>query len=325
MLSYIKYILRSNPLYVKYCQARVNDLRYFIKNVRLYLKKYHFSIDKNFSGRNTLYFIFDPNQKHPGLADRLKVICCMYWVAKTNGFDFKIILDSSLNLSNYLGENKVKWIGAEKELSYSLKNSRLLAYNGGGKIPKLNKNIKQYHVFYYIGLNIMVHNVKNWQCVWRECFNELFVYKDVLLKKYLETGLTRKKYIAAHLRFVNALEHFEDGHYNSISKEQQTKLIDDCPKTLHEIQNNHKEPLVVFSDSNTFINICKRVGFKTLQGNIGHISFNSDTETELKAFLDFYAISQSKKVYRIIKPHMYGTTFSYYAAICGNAEFETIA
>lgn len=324
MYSYIKYKLRNNHFYVRYCQTQVNNLRYFVKHIKLYLRKYHIPIDKEVDG-NTVYFIFDSEQRHPGLADRLKVIVCAYWVAKINGFDFRVIFDHSLNFPAYLDENQVKWIGSNEELSYSIRNSRLLAYNGGGKIPKLNKRIKQYHIIYYIGINILArNNIKNWEAIWRQCFNELFVYKDYLIKNYNNTGLVRRKYIAAHLRFVNALEHFEDGHYNSISKEEQQKLINDCLETISGIQNNHKEPLIVFSDSNTFIECAKEAGFEFLQGNIGHVSFKNDAETELKAFLDFYAISQSKKVYRIIKPKMYGTTFSYYAAISGDAILETI-
>lgn len=127
-----------------------------------------------------------------------------------------------------------------------------------------------------------------------------------------------------HLRFVNALEHFEDGFSNSITKEEQEKLIQDCLKTLAEIQHNHKEPLVLFSDSNIFIEKARQKGYRSLQGKIGHISFKNNAETELKTFLDFYAISQSKKVYTIVKPHMYTTVFSYYAAIIGDVEQEFV-
>lgn len=113
-------------------------------------------------------------------------------MAKTNGFDFKVILDSSLDLSKYLGESKIKWIGSKDDLSYSLRNSRLLAYNGDWKIPLLNKRIKQYHIVLYSGRDIMIYNkVQNWKKVWKQCFDELFLFKDSLIELYNDTGLAR--------------------------------------------------------------------------------------------------------------------------------------
>lgn len=324
MIEYIKYKLRGNSFYKKYCQTRVNDMRYFFKNMRMYFNKYRFKKDKEVEG-NTLYFIFDDKQRHPGLADRLKVLACVYYVAKINGFDFKIICDRSLDLPKYLNENEVKWVGSEDELSYSLRNSRLIAYNGGGKVPKLNKKVKQYHIYYYIGLSILrSNNIPDYERVWSKHYRELFQTKDIIKEKYHLTGLEPNKYIAVHLRFVNSLEHFEDGFYNAITVDEQEKLIADCLDAIRDIQSKHSEPVVIFSDSNRFINCAKEAGYRTLEGEIGHISFNGSDDAQMKAFLDFYAISQSKKVYRIVKPHMYYTTFSMFGAMCEDKEFETI-
>ena len=99
IVSYIKYRLRNNRFYLRYCATWINDVRYFIKHVKLYLRKYHISKDKEVNG-NTMYFIFDPEQRHPGLADRLKVIVCAYWVAKINNFKFNVILEPFLIFQN---------------------------------------------------------------------------------------------------------------------------------------------------------------------------------------------------------------------------------
>lgn len=83
-------------------------------------------------------------------------------------------------------------------MSYSLKNSRLLAYNGDWKIPQLNKRIKQYHIVHYIGRNIMAYNnIENWRSIWSQCFNELFTFDDDLIKCYNNTGLNRGGYCSA--------------------------------------------------------------------------------------------------------------------------------
>lgn len=321
----IKAILRKNPFYIRYCQRYVNDVRFFYKNIRLYISYFSLKKDKNIEG-NTLYFVFDHQQTHPGLADRLKVICCAYYIAKINSFDFKIIFDTPFLLQDYLEPNKINWKGQWDDLSYSFKNARLLAYNGMGKIPHLNNKIKQYIIRNYIGKNILeCNNIPNWEKIWRDCYNYLFKPSQKLLDVIQVSNLVPRKYIAVHLRFVNALEHFEDGYYNKLNLKRQEQLICKCLSVLYDLKYKEHFPIVVFSDSNKFLEIVKLKGFTVIEGNVGHISFNSDSDTVLKTFLDFYLIGQSKKAFRIVSHEMYNTTFSYYAALAGGATFETIS
>lgn len=72
-LEKIKYILRGSRYYRKYFQTTVNSLRYYFRNLHYYWQLYSFKKDREVSG-NTLYFIIDPNIKHPGLVDRFKAI-----------------------------------------------------------------------------------------------------------------------------------------------------------------------------------------------------------------------------------------------------------
>ena len=327
MFSRIKAFLRGNSFYVNHLQRRVNDCRYFASNIKFYICHFSFRKDKEVEG-NTLYFVYDPSQKHPGLADRLKVICCVYYIAKINGFDFKLIFETPFKLCDYLECNKYNWVGHWEDLSFSFKNSRMLAYNGMGKIPHLNKKYKQYLIYYYIGKNILQCNhVPEWEKVWAECYNDLFKPSYKLLNAYKISGQGYKErsYIAVHLRFVNALEHFEDGHYNSLNKEKQDKLIERCLNALTDIQIKENKPIIVFSDSNRFLNIAKMKGYAIIDGEVHHISFQVDKDNILKTFLDFYMIGRSEKTYRILAPEMYATTFSYYAAISGGSKFETLS
>ena len=156
-LEKIKYILRGSRYYRKYFQTTVNSLRYYFRNLHYYWQLYSFKKDREVSG-NTLYFIIDPNIKHPGLVDRFKAIVGLFYVAKINGFDFKVIFNHPFKLEEYLSVNKYNWIANQSELSYSLQNVRLIPYNGSGKIPRLSKTIKQYHVYCYIGYDIISSN-----------------------------------------------------------------------------------------------------------------------------------------------------------------------
>ena len=156
-LEKIIYILRGSRYYRKYFQTTVNSLRYYFRNLHYYWQLYSFKKDREVSG-NTLYFIIDPNIKHPGLVDRFKAIVGLFYVAKINGFDFKVIFNHPFKLEEYLSVNKYNWIANQSELSYSLQNVRLIPYNGSGKIPRLSKTIKQYHVYCYIGYDIISSN-----------------------------------------------------------------------------------------------------------------------------------------------------------------------
>lgn len=116
----IKYYLRNNDFYVRYLQSRVNDIRYFIKNLSYYFKYYHIQKRQGSKEGNTIYFILDSRLPHPGLADRLKVTACIYYIAKINGFDFRLIGGIVRIYPDFLSENEVHWNADKDELSYSL-------------------------------------------------------------------------------------------------------------------------------------------------------------------------------------------------------------
>lgn len=318
LIEYIEHTLRTNPFYVKYIQRRVNHWRYCMKDLKVYCRQYRWKRDREVAG-NTVYFVFDPTQKHPGMTDRLKVIVCCYWVAKQNGFDFKVVYDQPHRLSDYYSEGDVHWIAERDELSYSLQNSRLLSYNGSAAVPRLDKRVKQYHIMHYIGINILYTNqIPDASMQWSRCFEQLFRPSVRLQQAFETTGLQLRRYAAVHFRFVNALEHFEDGYFNALSAEEQQQLIDRCLLALKRIEAQCEGlPLYIFSDSSRFIGIAREHGYQSLEGHVGHVSFSNDTDTLLKAFLDSYAISQSAVSFRVLGGALYNSTFPFYAALMG--------
>lgn len=322
----IKYYLRNNDFYVRYLQSRVNDIRYFIKNLSYYFKYYHIRKDKEVKG-NTIYFILDSRLPHPGLADRLKVTACIYYIAKINGFDFRLIVDDNFSLPDFLSENEVHWNADKDELSYSLRNTRLLAYNGSGKIPKLNRRVKQYHIYFYIGKNILLsNNIPNYERVWTTCYRELFKPSPFLQQMIEMQGLEENSYIAVHLRFVNALEQFELGFFNNLDDTGRQKLIYRCLAALDDLRKKNSPcPIVVFSDSFTFLKHAKVDNYLVLDGKIGHLSHCAgDKDTMLKTFIDYYMISRARSIYMITAPEMYLSVFSTYAALTGGKDIRVI-
>ncbi len=300
-------------------------MRYFVRSCKYYLKYYSFRKDKDVMG-HTLYFIIDPKIGHPGLSDRYKAIIGCYYIAKQNGFDFKIIFETPFRLIDYLDVNVYDWTADKTDLSYSLRNARVIPYNGGGKVPRLNRSVKQYHVYNYIGYDILETNrIPDYKRVWGGLYNDLFKPNNLIVRQIKETGFVKDSYIAVHLRFVNALEHFEGNQFNMLSEEKKEALIQRCLAGIREIiAENDEIPVLVFSDSSVFLNRVKELPVHVLDGKIGHISFEGDKEVVVKTFVDFYMISAARQTYVIHAPEMYGTVFSYYAVLSGMKEVITV-
>ena len=323
LLEHIKCFLRKNKFYVTYCQTIVNDCRYWCRGIKYYIKLYHYRLDKKVAG-NTVFFIIDPNISHPGLADRFKAIIGAYYIALQNGFDFKIIFYHPFELHYYLNSAGDKnWVASLDDLSYSVKNSRIIAYNGGGKVPKLNKRIKQYHIYSYIGYDILYTNkVNDYKKLWGTLFKQLFKPAPILSEALKALNLKENEYISVHLRFVNALEQVEDNQFNYLTDDEKKQLIQNCLVGIKNIISKYPEKrILVFSDSNIFLNLVKKeLPVIVLDGEVGHISFKNSENIALKTFVDFYVMSRSLKVIRILNKSMYATAFSYHAALAGGKE-----
>ena len=229
MLNHIKQFLRSNSFYQRYAQTWVNDCRYAFRNARLWRSDYHRDGALHPAG-HTLYFILDPRQRHPGFADRLKVFCCLGHIAQVNGLDFRLVLDDSFPLQRYLepASADVDWRGTVDQLSHCRSEVRLIAYNGGHHhLPRLKADVAQYHIYNYIGLDILRRTVgeDHWREAWSQSFLRLFrptAYLERLIARYQPQG----EYTAVHIRFVNALDKLEEGYYNALVADAQQRLID---------------------------------------------------------------------------------------------------
>lgn len=323
LLEHIKCFLRQNKFYVTHCQTPINNCRYWCRGIKYYIKSYYYHLDKKITG-NTVFFIIDPNISHPGLADRFKAIIGSYYIALQNGFDFKIIFNHPFELHHYLScAGNKNWIASLDDLSYSLKNSRIIAYNGGGKIPKLNKRIKQYHIYSYIGYDILYTNkINDHNKLWGILFKQLFKPAPVLSGALKALNLKENEYISVHLRFINALEQVEENQFNYLIDSEKEQLIQNCLIGIRNIISEYPgKSILVFSDSNTFLKHVKReLPVVVLDGEVGHISFKNSEDIVLKTFVDFYVMSKSFKIIRILNKNTYATAFSYHAALAGGKE-----
>lgn len=201
----------------------------------------------------------------------------------------------------------------------------MLEYNPLKPIPTLDHRIKQYHIYFYTGKNILqCNNIKNWETIWASCYNALFKPSIQLQNILNNQKFPPKSYIAVHFRFINILENFEAADTNKISQNDKNNLIQKCINKLYEIQASTTKPIIVFSDSTTFLQIVRQNNFNTLEGEIEHISFSKDKASYLKTFLDFYMIGLADVIYRVTSNELYETAFSMYAAIANRRPFITL-
>ena len=319
----------------KYIVSKEPVLKRIIIKSRILLRYLSYlHIPKKSLQSETVFFIVDPCVKQAGLADRLKAIVCTYYIAKYNDFSFKLYFRFPFDLEKYLLPNKVDWHCELKELDKSIFSSRLGRYLGELPIPILKKG-RQYHYYWYRGKDLLRYlysdekdGEEKWKNSFNCCFNELFQLSPYLSNLVDKVGLTPRTYISVHFRFVNSLGVFEGNlkKFPVLSSEKQSVLINKCLNYLDEIaKENIGMPIVVFSDSMKFLNICKSNGYDNIGGgSIGNVAFSNGVESEDKTMVDFFIIGRSYKVYSVVLPGMYGGVFSEYAALIGNAQFQRL-
>lgn len=301
----------------------INQFKRILRNFYIRVKYYKLERKDNALPKTVVMFIENGYHKqHPGLVDRFKAIVGMYYIAKKNGWDFKLVFTTPFCLEEYLEPNLVDWKIDRQDISCDLFDTRLIEYNAFGSLPTLKNNIKQYHCYFYEGFNFLQkNNISDWETEWAKMFHMLFK-PSKRLESLLTEYLPSQPYVAVHFRFVNALEHFEDGYDNAVSKEDQRILIDKCLETLKGIKIKENKDVYVFTDSAVFSSIAKEKGYNTVGTNdIGHISFETKTETYDKTFLDLFAISRAARVYAIHGNVLYNSVFPYYAAIIGRTDY----
>lgn len=278
----------------------------------------------------TVVFYMDPCRKYPGFVDILKAIIGCYYIAKMNGYKFKIHYEVPFKLNKFLLpiDTLNNWqLSASEKVGIDKLNisTGLLNYYGIGKIPQLTK--ARYQVRNFIGWNILQrNNVVDWEKKWHALYHELFQPSDYLRKNIVEIGIKENEYIAIHIRFVNALELAEpDFPQVPLNEDEKEKLISTCISKIKELESSESCKAVVFSDSNYFLNRCREVEILILEGNVGHVTYNQNAEIVLKMFTDLNMIARAKKVFSLRGNNLYASAFPLYGSIIGGKSFKTIS
>lgn len=273
--------------------------------------------------KGSFYFYFEPNKKHPGIADRMKSIVSAYNIANANGLRFYLSWETPYRLFDYF-EPRFDMEFAYDNLKLSLVNTRLFEERFSDTLIPLDPS-KQYICYRYQGHN-MPRVLPNTGRKWCDVFHEMFRPSAKLESAYKALAIPEHTYVSCHLRFVNALEKFENTFFDNHLKTEgeRNALIARCKKGIQEIIDvNPGKDVYVFSDSKIFLNSLSEMPVKVLPSdNIGHVSEGTNENGILKSFLDLYVMSKGDAVYRFCTLELYSIShYALLAATIGDIPF----
>lgn len=289
----------------------------------------HFSIFRKNSSNNKYYILcVDGIHQHGGLCDRFKGIISLYAYCISTHKEFKIYYNTPFNISDYLIPNSYNWLLQDNEFSNCYLNAKIvdLVSDPKGNILFSLKSKKQIHIYLNYDLIPYINSKFNLNHDWGKLYKELFKPTEQLGKliKHHQSQIG-ENYISVHFRFLNLLGDFNEKGYFELSSTNKNKLINKCLDLLNQV--NKSQPIFISTDSITFLNIASKIdNIYAINQSIMHIDYDKKATKDsfMKTFLDFYLISEGRKVYSIVIDDMYKSDFPVYAAKINNIPFERI-
>jgi hypothetical protein len=289
---------------------------------------------KNPVSQKEIVIVFDGKIPHGGFADRLKGIFSFYNIANLSDAKFKIFYSSPFNLKDFFEPNLQNWEANANDLKWNFKSTKFIylmdvfSFDWKKEIQKSPKNkFIVYCNIDYLSNLYPTKSTKDLNLIRSQNFNNLFKQSN-----YLQTSITQvnlpESYIAIHTRFTSILGDFKDTTSHIISQNRKAEIIASLTSEIDKISNQHKhKPIFVFSDSIIFLNhIRENTKYNILDGMPKHIDLKSkaNTESNLKNFIDFIAISKGDEIYLLQTKEMYNSAFSKYAGIIANKNINNI-
>lgn len=279
-----------------------------------------------------LISIVDNRRLGKGLTDRFKGIISVYALSRAINVPYRCIYNHPFNLVDFLQPNEYYWLPKPDELSETVSGVRFKLLRKQHTIKRLLKVLplrRQIRVYANLDYLDEINQKFNQQFNWGQLFNELFKPTRRLegrLQEHLN-NMGNKAFIACVFRFQNLLGDFKEYHFKPLPVADQQQLIAKNIHALRQISEQSDVPVLVTSDSSTFISAVKNLkNIYTIPGKIVHIDNVADAESEvyLKSFVDFFMLSRAQRVYSLGTDIMYKTDFPKYAAKVHDIPFERI-
>ena len=270
-----------------------------------------------------------------GLSDRLRGITSIYEECKRNNLPFKIVFEP-LHLQDYLVPNEYNWQIEPKNICWDTKMvypCTLLTYNNNLensaqiKAQKstlryyLKKSYKQIHIY---------SNMAIADNTFSDLFKELFRPSE-RLQQHIDFHLTQlggaRQYISLTFRFRQLLGDFKEGGDILPISERET-YIQRCIRGIKSLHTQYPdERVLVTSDSKTFLDQLSNLDYVyVIPGTVVHMGFTFDAsqDTYMKSFVDYFMLSNAKKVFQMTDKQLFQSGFPKRAAMLNNVPYEEI-
>jgi hypothetical protein len=289
----------------------------------------YYAYNKATDGGQLFVSKIDDRRNSFGLTDRLKGIVSLYAFSKIKNVNYKCSFTHPFELSAFLEPNAYNWLPGKDEISTSRKNVRVIILQGEDEKRLIHLSVqKQLHA--YINRDYLPALNKSYgtDFKWGELFNDLFKPTPKLeaqINYYLNQ--IGSDFIGCVFRFQSLLGDFEEYNFSTLEPAERETLIANCIGCLVELKKEKNMPLLVTSDSSTFISEVSKIdGIITMSGRVVHMDCvdNESDEVYMKSFVDFLMLSKATKIYSIGTSRMYPTEFPLYAAKVNNIPFERI-
>lgn len=277
-------------------------------------------------------FMVDGRVQHGGMFDRLKGLISVYAVSKAKGKDFRINFTYPFRLTDYLEPNYYDWRIKQEDICYCYPAARPLFLYGECYNPKRlfkNRNCEAHFYYGYDSLDV-INKCYGTAFDWGQLYRELFKPTPYLLKyiDYYQHEIGRE-YVVIHTRFLNLLGDKVETFINpELPVADKEKLKRQMLDKIKEVAAENRMRVMLASDSMTFIAFVQREmpDVYVVPGQVKHIDTAGETNDaeNIKMFLDYYLISNAKKVYSLVGEGMWPSAFPEYAVKIGNVEFERI-
>lgn len=279
-----------------------------------------------------LISMVDGRRLGKGLTDRFKGIISIYALSKAINAPYRCVYSHPIQLVDFLAPNDYNWLPRPDELSETVRGTRFKLLRKQHTIKRLLNVLplkRQIRVYANLDYLDEINQKYNRQYQWGQLFNELFKPTKRLENRLHEHlgEMGNGAFIACVFRFQNLLGDFKEYHFKPLPDEEQQRLIAKNIAALKQISDQSDVPMLVTSDSSTFIAAVKDLkNIYTIPGEVVHIDNVADAESEvyLKSFVDFFMLSRAQRVYSLGTDIMYKTDFPKYAAKVHNIPFERI-
>ncbi len=274
----------------------------------------------------------DNRRNCQGLTDRFKGIISVYALAKANDVPFRVLFTHPFELTDFLVPNSYDWVPKADELSDAVSDVRFKIMRKQPRLKRLLRMLplkKQVRVYaandYLEEVNVSYNQHFQWGKLFKELFKPTKALEDRL--QFHLDRIGPAGYSACVFRFQSLLGDFKEYKFKSLPEGERMELIERNKQALGKLLENSDLPILVTSDSTTFIDAVKDMDrVYTMPGKVVHMdcTFDEQQDVYMKSFVDFLMLSNAKRIYSIGTEIMYPTNFPVYAAKINNIPFERI-